>query len=117
MHSSGSTIVFVLGVIPKNSKVNLFQDLQDIGNWESLCTHLGVSEAVMDELRYATLQESIKKERCLSAYINSGEARWDHVVRVVCSHPFNNIVLGKTIAVKHNVLKVVCEQSTKYIDL
>ena len=110
-------IFFVLGLIPKNSKVNLFQDLQDIGNWESLCTHLGVSEAVMDELRFANLQDTIKKERCLSAYIKSGKARWDHVVRVVYCYPFNNIVLGKTIAAKHNVPKEICEQNTKYIDL
>ena len=108
---------FFLGLIPKNAKVNLFQDLQDIGNWESLCTHLGVSEAVMDGLLFANLQDTIKKERCLSAYIKSGKARWDHVVRVVCSYPFNNIVLGKTIAAKHNVPKEICEQNTKYIDL
>ena len=104
---------FVLGLIPKNSEVILFQDLQDIGNWDSLCTHLGVSKAVMEELRFANHQDTIKKERCLRAYIKSGKARWDHVVRVVCSHPFNDIVLGKTIAVKHNVPKEIFEESTK----
>ena len=95
-------------MIPKDSKVTLFRDLQEIGSWERLCTYLRVSESLMDELRHSDLEYNVKKERCLSAYVISGKARWDHVVKVVCSHPFNNIILGKRIAAKYKVPVAMC---------
>ena len=107
----------IVGLISENSRKTLLDDLQDIGNWESLCTHLEVSETVMDPLRYSELAITIKKERCLSAYIDSGEATWDHVVKVVCSPPFNKIKLGKEIAKRHEVKLEMCIPSTKDRDL
>ena len=74
-------------------------------------------EAVMDLLRHSELETSIKKERCLSAYFDSGEARWDHVVKVVCNPPINKIKLGKEIAKRHKVKLEKCMSSTKARDL
>ena len=46
-----------------------------INNGRFLVKEKYFSEAGMDELLYANLQDTIKKERCLSAYIKSGKAR------------------------------------------
>ena len=102
---------------PEISIKTLLDDLEEINNWEILCTHLEVNGAVIDTLRHSGLDITIKKERCLSAYIDSGEATWDHVVKVVCSPPFNKIKLGKDIAKRHKVKLEMCILSTKDRDL
>ena len=107
----------ILDPVPEISIKALLDDLEEIGNWELLCTHLEVNGAVMDTLHHSGLDITIKKERCLSAYIDSGEATWDHVVKVVCSPPFNKIKLGKKIAKRHKVKLEMCIPSTKDRDL
>ena len=107
----------ILDPIPEISINALLDELEDIGNWELLCTRLEVREAVIDKLRHSKLDITIKKERCLSAYIDNGEATWDNVVKVVCSQPFYNIKLGKEIAKRHKVKLEMCVTSTKDRDL
>ena len=107
----------ILDPVPEISIKALLDDLEEIGNWELLCTHLEVNGAVMDTLRHSGLDITIKKERCLSSYIDSEEATWNHVVKVVCSPPFNKIKLGKKIAKRHKVKLEMCIPSTKDRDL
>ena len=75
----------------------------DIGNWESLCEKLEVPKPVMNTLRFSGKQDERKKSDCLQAYIDTGEACWEKVVKVVANHPFNNKRLAKDIASKYGV--------------
>ena len=84
-----------------HNKVELFQELALIGDWDLLCSTLGVSEAQMGEIRYSMNQN--KKQACLGAYVDSDEACWEEVIRVVAAHPFNNVRLAKRIAQNHNI--------------
>ena len=75
-----------------------------IGKWEILCRYLGVQEAVLSNLRsMIDTDNTIKKHRCLKAYINTGKACWETVVKVVADHPFYNARLAKEIANMHGV--------------
>ena len=75
----------------------------EIGNWESLCEKLEVPKAVMNRLRSSNKQDERKKSECLQAYIDSREACWEKVVKVVANYPFNNKRLAKDIASKYGV--------------
>ena len=107
----------ILDPIPEISIKTILDELEDIGNWELLCTHLEVSEAEIEKLRHSGHDVTIKKKGCLNAYIDSGEATWDHIVKVVCSSPFKKIKLGKEIAKRHKVKLEMCMSSTKDRDL
>ena len=72
---------------------DLLQAVKDIGDWKGLCTTLGVEEGVM------TSPET-KKQDCLTAYWNNGEATWTEVVRAVAD---NNKRIAKKIAKKYCV--------------
>ena len=89
----------------------LFHELKDIGNWDILCTTLGVNDAIMERIRYDTIDSVLKKTNCLKAYIDSGKARWDKVVRVVCSNPFYNMILGQELATKYGVPETECSMA------
>ena len=76
----------------------------EIGDWEILCEYLGVHEGVLGDLRsMINTDNTIKKHRCLKAYINTGKACWEQVVKVVADHPFHNARLAKKIANMHGV--------------
>ena len=87
-----------------SSKQELEKAVAEIGNWEAMCEHLGVHKAVLNGLRNIIDTDStIKKSRCLDAYLNMGDACWEHVVKVVADYPFYNFRLAKEIAATHGI--------------
>ena len=77
--------------------------MAEIGDWETLCENLGVPKAVINALRSSSMENGIKKSRCLEAYLNTGEACWEDVVEVVADHPFHNKRLARKIATDQGV--------------
>ena len=86
-------------------KVNdLIQAVQEIGDWEGLCTNLGVSEGKIDALVHSTATvDTTKKARCLRAYFKSGEAKWSNVVKAVARYPIDNKRVAEQIAKAHGL--------------
>ena len=78
-------------------------ELAEIGDWQSLCTNLEVPEAVISNLENEHLKNNAKKQNCLSAYFDQGNACWEKVIKVVADHPFYNKRLATQIAKKYNV--------------
>ena len=67
-----------------------------------MCEHLGVHKAVLNALcNIIDTDVTIKKSRCLDAYLNMGNAYWEQVVKVVAEYPFYNLRLAKEIAATH----------------
>jgi len=83
---------------PVKDKLHLFSELSEIGDWDSLCTFLGVKNSVMNALKVSTKTDTIKKQDCLTSYYISGEANWQKIVTVVARHPFENLKLAYGIA-------------------
>ena len=77
--------------------------MAEIGDWESLCEKLGVPNTVMNRLRFSDKQAERKKSECLEAYLNTDNACWEQVVKVVANAPFLNKKLARQIANKQNV--------------
>ena len=76
--------------------------MAEIGDWDILCEYLGVDEAIISNLHsMINTDNTIKKHRCLKAYINLGKACWETVVKVVADHPFHNARVAKEIAQDH----------------
>ena len=82
---------------------DLIQAVKEIGNWRGLCTNLGVTEGVMDTLKYSGDTVDAKKADCLQAYFNGGRAKWSDVVKAVTMHPINNIRVAEQIAEDHGL--------------
>ena len=73
-----------------------------IGDWETLCENLEVEKAVLSNLRdMINTENTVKKHRCLEAYIKTDKACWEHVVEVVADYPFYNDKLAEEIANMH----------------
>ena len=82
-----------------SNKQELEKAVAEIGNWETLCENLGVEKAVVNRLRNMIDTDStIKKSRCLEAYLDTGRACWEQVVKVVADYPFYNARLANNIA-------------------
>jgi len=86
-----------------SKKRELEKAVAEIGDWEVLCENLGVPSPVLQGLRYDNIQNSMKKTRCLEAYLNTGNACWETVVEVVADVPFYNKRVAKEIADKYGV--------------
>ena len=84
-------------------KQDLYRELAEIGDWQSLCTNLEVPEATINNLENEPLKNNAKKQNCLSAYFNQGKACWEEVIEVVAGHPFYNKRLATEIAKKYGV--------------
>ena len=64
----------------------------------------GVEKAVINGLHYVTDPDNtIKKSRCLEAYLNTGRACWEQVVKVLADYPFYNARLVRNIAQTQNI--------------
>ena len=73
--------------------------MAEIDDWETLCENLGVEKAVINKLRNMIDTDStMKKSRCLEAYLDTGKACWEKVVKVLADYPFNNARLANNIA-------------------
>ena len=94
---------FITDCHPIASKQDLFTVLADIGNWEALCTHLKVPEAVINGLENENLENNARKQRCLSAYFDQGKACWEKVIEVITGYPFYKKKLASQITEKYGV--------------
>ena len=98
------------GHLPSGTAISsaraLDQALQDIGDWDALCTNLGVRTATMSALRYEHYAVPTKKTHCLTAFHNCDveegtEVNWESVVRTVQEYPISNKRVAKKIAQDH----------------
>ena len=83
----------------------LFQAVDKIGDWQNLCKNLKVDVGIMDMLKFSRDHDSIKKDECLEAYVNNGDASWEEVVVAVARFPIRNKL------VSYNIAKVYVDQS------
>ena len=77
---------------------DLIQAVKGIGDWQALCTNLGVNDGVIETLIHSTTTVDTKKADCLRAYFNDGEANWGDVVKAVAMSPIRNKRVAKRIA-------------------
>ena len=75
--------------------------LAQIDEWETLCENLGVPLATLHELHSMSLPSARKKRRCLEAFLCTGHACWETVVRAVAD--CYNIKLAGKIANKYGI--------------
>ena len=78
---------------------DLYDYLHKVGNWDLLCSRLGVDEGIIAEIREDS-QASKKLYNCLKAFVDLGEpySCWEKVVSTVCGPGFGKKKLGKTIS-------------------
>ena len=81
----------------------LYQAVAKVGDWTGLCLNLVVDEAKMNELKYSASVHEHKKQECLQAYLNTGEANWENVIQAVAAYPICNVKLAKEIANSRNI--------------
>ena len=81
----------------------LYDAVHEIGNWRGLCLHLGVHDAIMNALIHSNKEIDEKKQECLQAYFNTGEAYWEEVVRALIKHPINNKRLGRELVEQYQL--------------
>jgi plasmid maintenance system antidote protein VapI len=91
---------------------DLIQAVKEIGDWQGLCTNLGVDEGVIDTLINSPVTVDTKKADCLRAYFKTGEAKWSNVVKAVAMHPISNKRVTKQIAKAHG-LNYTCNNIVK----
>ena len=84
-----------------SDKQELGKAVAEIEDWEGLCENLGVSKAVLNT--FGNKMDTVKKRKCLEAYLNTGKACWEQVVKVVADHPFYNVRLANKIADMHGI--------------
>ena len=95
----------ITGTIISSAR-DLDQSLQEIGDWDGLCTYLRVRTATMNVLRHEQLAVAQKKLRCLTAFYNHDvehgvEVNWETVVKTVREYPISNKRLADKIAQKY----------------
>ena len=84
-----------------SDKQELGKAVAEIEDWEGLCENLGVSKVVLST--FSNKMDTIKKRKCLEAYLDTGKACWEQVVEVVADHPFYNVRLANKIADMHGI--------------
>ena len=88
---------------------DLIQAVKGIGDWQALCTNLGVDDGILEALVHSTTTVYTKKADCLRAYFNNGKANWGDVVKAVTIHPISNKRVAKQIAktygLDYNIVK------------
>ena len=87
-----------------SKKQVLDKAVAEVGDWEGLCEHLGTPQTKLKELRFSQIDVRTKKSRCLEAYLDTGRACWEHVVKVVAEYPIENKRLAKEIADTHGIV-------------
>ena len=86
-----------------NNMQELEMQVKEIGDWEALCRQLQLSKTILDSLQSASMNSEAKKTACLVAYLSTGKACWEDVVKVVAAYPFHNNRLARKIADTHGV--------------
>ena len=69
----------------------------------------------MNALRHSDKEIEVKKEECLRAYYNSGEAYWEEVIRALIKHPINNKRLGKEIIEQNQLRTDLLDESRIFL--
>ena len=94
-----TSIPAAVGCTSISKQQELDKAVAEIGDWEALCEYLGVHKAVLRNLHdMINTDNTVKKCRCLEAYINTGKACWEPVVEVIADYPFYNARLTEEIA-------------------
>ena len=105
-YCTNNSVLYILAAVGCTSiskKQELDKAVAEIGDWEALCEHLGTPQSKLKELRFSTMDIRTKKRRCLEAYLDTGKACWEHVVKVVAEYPIENKRLAKEIADTHGI--------------
>ena len=109
MNSHFFVICFALLAVQRCHRIDISkkQELEmavaEIGDWDNLCENLGAPKAVINGIRFSDKQTGRKKNECLEAYLDTDNACWEQVVKVVAEFPFLNKRLARQIANKQNV--------------
>ncbi|XP_064403622.1 uncharacterized protein LOC135349075 [Halichondria panicea] len=80
---------------------DLYIMLEDVGNWEALCVHLGIRSGFIDELRHSRLEVSVQKLRCAEAYFDNGNPTWEEVILAVTLYPIHKLDIVRKITQEH----------------
>ena len=102
-HSNGHIHGEVLHCTEVENVNQLYQATAEIGNWDRLCSNLGIGNAKMEELRHSSGKNEEKKRECLQTYFDTGEAYWEEVVRALIKHPINNKRLGMKLVEQYRL--------------
>ena len=78
-------------------------EVKEIGDWEALCRQMLLSKTILDSLQSASMNSEAKKTACSVAYLSTGKACWENVVKVVAAYPFHNNRLARKLADTHGV--------------
>jgi len=73
----------------------------EIDEWETLCEKLWIPLAMLNEIHSTSIPRAIKKRRCLEAFLCTGHACWETVVKAVADS--YNKKLAKDIADRYSV--------------
>ena len=79
----------------------LYQEVAEIGQWNILCSYLGVDAAIINYLGYSSDKD--KKWHCLQAYYDTGAAYWEEVIIALIKHPINNGRVANKILDKYKL--------------
>ena len=93
-----------VGCTSISKKQELDKAVAEVGDWEAICEHIGTPQTKLMELRFSEMDVRTKKSRCLEAYLDTGRACWEHVVKVVAEYPIENKRLAKEIADTHGIV-------------
>ena len=64
-------------------------------------------KAVLNGLRnIIDTDGTIKRSRCLEVYLNTGNACWEQVVKVVADYPFYNLRLAATHGIDYSRIEL-----------
>ena len=101
--------VSILGTDVTTLSLTLFQEVATVSVLKSCENSQRLwqrkSKAVLSDLRnMINTDNTIKKHRCLKAYVNTGKACWEQVVKVIVDYPFYNA----RHAMKTDNMHVVC---------
>lgn len=78
--------------------------LDEIGDWEALCTNLDVNCGIINNLIHTPgMEAKTKKKRCLEAYYNSADPTWEKVILAISGSPIHNERLANKIAMKYGI--------------
>ncbi len=86
---------------PIKNNLDLIRELSEVSDWISLCSFLGVSRGILDDLEHSGETVTLKRRKCLNNYYDSGEADWAKVVSVVANPPISKKKRACEIAKKY----------------
>jgi len=86
---------------PVEREQDLLSALEEVENWEFLCSSFGVPESEIAAISLSDSNLKAKREDCLRRYFRTGDAEWGHVVTVMAEPPSSNKRLACKIALDY----------------